>query len=308
MLNQNKTGLSIFDNFIVDYSLPKYQKPKDENKKLQGAAFGNSDLDGMADGGDWVFAAPPQINFSPDATITIGKAVVDSDGATNKKPSLFKRIISRCKRKKKEVVPPPPPPPKFTIEGFFTSIKNSKEEVEKITERLESYKKLLLHAKDCGQTAMFESLEKQLYVVRSETQLYGTGFKTCISEQQVVDFYKDSEKGIRLDWVKNYTRVIPEKVKDIKVKLDALFIFDNYVIMHYDPDTKSFAETEKEIAERKRKAGDPILFGVLKSSRRLYFVSDWVDEHCDLTLEQFIKKFGDDAVKANDITATIHNK
>jgi hypothetical protein len=36
------------------------------------------------------------------------------------------------------------------------------------------------------------------------------------------------------------------------------------------------------------KAKDPILFGVLKGTRNLYFIGDWIDEYCDLTLDKFL--------------------
>ena len=43
--------------------------------------------------------------------------------------------------------------------------------------------------------------------------------------------------------------------------------------------------TAKEI----EKAKDPILFGVIKESNKLFYVGDWIDEHCDLTLEKFLE-------------------
>jgi hypothetical protein len=64
-----------------------------------------------------------------------------------------------------------------------------------------------------------------------------------------------------------------------------LKIFDNYVILHFDPEGKSTQLTEEEIRRKK----DPILFGVFGESRRLYFIGDWKDEFCDLTLEELIK-------------------
>jgi len=60
----------------------------------------------------------------------------------------------------------------------------------------------------------------------------------------------------------------------------AAHLFDNYVILHFDPDDRGTDE------EARKAARDPVLFGVVKGSRVLYFVGDWVDELCDLTLEQ----------------------
>ena len=35
---------------------------------------------------------------------------------------------------------------------------------------------------------------------------------------------------------------------------------------------------------------DPILFGQLEfQPKRLYYIADWIDEHCDLTLDKFVE-------------------
>lgn len=47
--------------------------------------------------------------------------------------------------------------------------------------------------------------------------------------------------------------------------------------------------TQKE----KEKAKDPILFGVIQGSRKLYFIGDWIDDYCDLTLEKMMKTIKD---------------
>jgi hypothetical protein len=89
---------------------------------------------------------------------------------------------------------------------------------------------------------------------------------------------------------------------DTKARLDELKIFDNYVIMHYDPDGVNSSMTDEEVEEAKK---DPILFGVIAGSRKLYYIGDWVDEYCDLTLDAFIDEFGKDVINKNNITAEI---
>jgi hypothetical protein len=64
--------------------------------------------------------------------------------------------------------------------------------------------------------------------------------------------------------------------------------------MHHDPTGKSWAETE---AERKTRESDPVLFGVIEGRRRLYYVGDWDDEFCDLTLDEVADSLGRDSVK-----------
>lgn len=87
---------------------------------------------------------------------------------------------------------------------------------------------------------------------------------------------------LALTYLANYTRPVPQEVQDIKQKVDALCIFDNWVVLHYDPKNENNMLTQEEI----RKKRDPILFGVLGVSRKLYMIADWKDDHCDLTWEE----------------------
>ena len=158
--------------------------------------------------------------------------------------------------------------------------------------------KTIEQGKLSGQTSLKETLQEKLAAVKYENILYATGDVTTITEEQVVTFVKKSEKGIRLDWIKNFNRVIPSLIIDKKVEMDKLGVFDNYVIMHYDPNKKSYKETKEEFEKRK----DPILFGVIKDVNKLYYVGDWEDEFCNLTLTDFIDEFGQDGIDANNIT------
>ena len=99
------------------------------------------------------------------------------------------------------------------------------------------------------------------------------------------------EKGLRLDWVANFGRPIPAEVLARKVEADALKMFDNYVVLHYDPKESAFVLTPDEVARRK----DPILFGLLENSRKLYFIGDWKDDQCDLTMDEVAKVLGHQA-------------
>ena len=48
----------------------------------------------------------------------------------------------------------------------------------------------------------------------------------------------------------------------------------------------------KDLVRQKKKLKRrevPILFGVIKNSNKLYYLSDWKDEYCDLTLEEMFK-------------------
>jgi hypothetical protein len=147
-------------------------------------------------------------------------------------------------------------------------------------------------AKDSGQIALYEQFKKSEEVIKLENILYATSFKNYISEEKLIEFSSVCKKGLRLDWIKNFNRIIPQRVLDEKKLADTFKIFDNYVVLHYDPNGKSTKLTEEEIRRKK----DPILFGVFAKSRRLYFIGDWKDELCDLTFDDIVEKLGKDAL------------
>lgn len=62
--------------------------------------------------------------------------------------------------------------------------------------------------------------------------------------------------------------------------------------MYYDKEAKSYKQTEAEKESERRKRTDPILFGLISGSKNLYYIADWIDEYCDLTLEEFLKVSG----------------
>jgi hypothetical protein len=147
---------------------------------------------------------------------------------------------------------------------------------------------------------------QKLMVSGCELRLLEDGrFTKYVSEKQAVEFIKKSKRGLALDLMIDFPRAIPS---DVIAKFEAaeeLQVFDQYVILHYKPEeerpkvthTKESAkkarkvEKAKEIARKK----DPILFGLIRGSRNLYYIADWIDEKCDLTLEKMMAELGQEA-------------
>lgn len=182
---------------------------------------------------------------------------------------------------------------KMSIEEFFSSVRNSTVELKLVKDRAAGYERAMIRAKQGGQQALFEQLVSGLNAYKMESQLMAMGLFRYLNEADLVSFYKQSKRGLRLDWVRNFTRQIPQDVLDKKIRADEIGIFDNYAVLHYDPQTKSWAETQEEKNRRK----DPILFGLIEGRRRLYCVGDWKDEMCDLTLDEIADALGKEAVK-----------
>ena len=200
--------------------------------------------------------------------------------------SLTSRLWNWISRKKTEI--------KTKIETvkvqyvFNTILKNA-EELEAFNEKNKEYQKLIDNAKLTGQTALVEELEANKQCKLFENQLVTLKMTKCISEANILKFADKCEKGLKLDWIRNFTRVIPDEVIKQKIRCDELELFDNYVVLYFDPDNKATKLTKEEIEKKK----DPILFGVMRGSRKLYFVGDWKDDLCDLTFDQIVKQMSE---------------
>lgn len=320
MLNNDKTGLLIFDNFHIDFNLPKWQARNNSTTLGDSDSFSTSPRFNSsrrtATGGSFVISPVNDGIFLPvTGTVMSG----DVSGGEPKKASLFDRIFGREKKRKKaelERIQAQMQQPNFIVKEesapvveeisakeFFESVKNSAEELKLANDRFANYEKAIAHLKRTGQIAVLERMEYELDIHRAETQLYATGFTKVITEENVVEFAKKSCRDVRIDWIKNFTRLIPEAVIDAKEKCDANLIFDNYVIMHYDPYKDGSLKTLDDIKKEQEK--DPILFGVISGSTKLYYIGDWIDEYCDLTFDKLVQTLGEDAVKANDLTVDI---
>lgn len=211
-----------------------------------------------------------------------GNADRESNGS--KKEGIFGKIIaSFTERFKKKIEG------EIDIAEFFTNIKLlSKESAVKYRDRVTNYLQALRNAKMAGQTALLETLLREMIANKYESLLDAEGFYYAVKEEDVVRFAKKTEKGLKLSYIQNFGRPIPEDVVKTLAKANQLEVFDNYVVLYYDPKGEIYKETEKQRAKRK----DPILFGVISGSNKLYYIGDWIDEYCDLTLEKFVDTLG----------------
>jgi hypothetical protein len=182
-----------------------------------------------------------------------------------------------------------------SLDKIFNDIKTNLKNLELPENSLDFYIEQLKKAQDAGQTVLVEKLTKGIKEITVEKLLYTNEVVKYISEEDLVrfvDIHKVPEKILKLSWIKNYSRPIPDEVLEKKKTYDAKQVFDNYVILHLDISGDSAQMTEKE----KEKAKDPILFGVTQGSRKLYYVADWVDEYCDLTLDKVLEVLSKDTV------------
>ena len=182
------------------------------------------------------------------------------------------------------------------LKEFFDSIKSSVNTIEQkdVEEVLEKYFYVLKNAEKNNQVAFVEKIKDFAELLKYELILSQSKFNKFLTEEDVAKFYNIASSHEKykthlcLTYVKNFIKIIPTEVSELKNEADTLKVFDNYVIMHYDYDGSAVEDTKQE----KEKKKDPILFGLIRNSRKLYYIGDWVDDYCDLTLDVIIKKLG----------------
>lgn len=333
ILNNAKNRLRIFENAIVyDKELPKFKTLEeykrahrsDDKKSMNTFVFPNTNNEPIEimsyENLKNYFLSKTEINikdFNIDITEKMrdiankikGNArftVEDSSMMTitdNRKKSLvdnikdfFSKKIQQNKEKKIAN--------KFDVIKFFSDVKLSAEdEATKYRDRLAEYVNCIGIAEKSGQIALKEKLFNNLVINKYETILFSKGLVKAVTEETIVKLAKDSPKALALDYIQNYIRNIPISVIKKKLEIDQLEIFDNYVILHYDPNGVSYAQTNKEKEEKKKR--DPIMFGVIEGSTKLYYIDSWEDEYCDLTWDKMVDIIGKETIEKDFISETI---
>ena len=158
------------------------------------------------------------------------------------------------------------------------------DDIEKAAAQLKS---LIVKTRANGQMALASRLEDEHRAIIAETVLKKNGFHSYLTEKDAVELLQKSRAGIRIDFWNDYPDIVPESVLETKRKADALRVFDNWCVMHYDPDGSALRQMKDEEWRR-----DPILFGLVVGSDRLYFVSDWTTGTDDLTVDKVCRMLG----------------
>ena len=271
--------LEIFERFDTDNTLPKHRKspvPKEGQKYVFSPDYIENDSDDAEEKkpqGAFTYFSTPLFTSNP------------------KKTNLLKRFLQWFKRKPKPLAP----------EETYRIVFHNMEQLKEFEVKRDALEEVIQNAKLNGQVALVEELTHKRQTTIHEDALVILGYSRFVTESMLVELAERSDKAFRLDWVKNFTRIIPNHVTERKKKLDESLIFDNYAVLHYDPDGKGNKLTQAEIQAKK----DPILFGVVKNSRRLYFVADWIDTTCTLTFEELLKHFEQNNVQATPTTTTL---
>lgn len=175
-----------------------------------------------------------------------------------------------------------------SVEEFFNLVKMDKLKLKIVKNVLSQYELSIQRAEIAGQEALAEKLRDNVEIVKREIEAIIAGIDKYITVEQFEDLKKKATRGIEVTPIKNFTRHIPDKVIEKIASVRSKNVFDEFVVVHYDPQKKAVEMTKKEIAKKK----DPIVFGLIRDSGKMYFIADWIDEYCNLTLEEVVKITG----------------
>lgn len=235
---------------------------------------------------------------SKEASVSVGTLV-----------DKFKSLFGKGKKKQQKPVeskqePEAPAIEPIEIDVSMANLKDhilhtSTAEMTAYRIKVEEIRKKFLRA---GQYEKVKALDAAIGKIIEEQVLIDKGFTKYVEEEQMIKFLQTTERGALCNFMRYYEGIVPDDVIAKKEEVDALKIFDNYVICYYmDPKeaaAKATKKTEEKKVEKKRSARrDPILFGVIKNSRKLYYICDWVTDTDDLTLEVLEKALGETSKK-----------
>lgn len=186
----------------------------------------------------------------------------------------------------------------------FVKSKLNKLEESKLNKRLLTLQKFVVSAENLGQKALYEEFSRKIAITVREQELWACGIELFIGRDAVEKYIKKVRGvDVTISHLEGYARPIPEHVSKRIKRFQDLALFDNYWILYLDykdkidVDGKKKTEVVKTTKEKIREK-DPIVFGTQTYlPNKFYFIADWVDEHCDLTLDKLVE-----FVKADDPT------
>ncbi|MCM3109952.1 hypothetical protein [Lederbergia lenta] len=178
----------------------------------------------------------------------------------------------------------------FTATDYFEYVKSKKKStsLDQIQEFRENAIYLLEKYRKTNQIAGMKKLMFIINSIEKEEEAIRLGIDQFVYKQDIEDFISNvSSEVVKIIDLENYPREIPddiivefEKVKDI---------FDKFYVVFTD----YTGEVERQV-EKSRIDKDPILFGTFYDiekrslSEKFYYIGDWIDEYCDLTLEKMV--------------------
>lgn len=337
LLTNDKKHVEILTSIRVDKSLPKYRMMNeasggDTDKRLNSNNINITSFDTnnylvktnealtyenlkkfltekVENVTDFNINVTATLNSILDRTTMNGVSFISNDPIVINKSNetLWSTIVSYFKKNKKNKKEETKQK-KFDVIKFFSEVHGLVEnkEAEKYINRVAEYIECIGYTETTGQIALKEKLIKGLIINKLESVLFAKGMYKAINEDVIVELAQNAPNHLSLDYIENYVRNIPIEAIKKKIEADNLQVFDNYCILYYDENGESYAMTNKEKERKIQKLKDPIMFGLINGSNKLYFIADWVDEYCNLTFEKMTEIVGKEVIEKGFLTEKIN--
>lgn len=174
---------------------------------------------------------------------------------------------------------------------YFKFVKSKIKETDLpvIQTRLLKVQKLLKNFEEMGQEAPFETLMVELFKLTKHAEAIGSGYTKVVEKSDIDRFMgmvNVDNRIVKYEDFTNFPRPVPKKNQKKILDAKKTGVFDSFKILFLDYSNENLKSTKQKIVEK-----DPIVFGVYKEDpSKHFFITDWVDEVCDLTLLQFVDK------------------
>lgn len=181
----------------------------------------------------------------------------------------------------------------LTPSQYFEMLKEKKEKStdDYLNNLYDNCMELLNKAVITGQTKVMKKIIFHLDAIEREREIIKMGVDTFIYRDDIEEYIDHISKDVvKIIELENYEREIPDEIVNaiaqVKDKFDMFYVlFTDYT-----------GKVERQVVKERRDK-DPILFGTFEDNDsstiidRFYYIGDWVDEYCDLTLDKMVAEF-----------------
>lgn len=178
---------------------------------------------------------------------------------------------------------------------YFSYVKSklNKTQLKKLKSRLTKLQTLVKSAEETGQKALYEEFSKMLVVAVRESEAAACGHDVYVNKKDINKFMnlvtedqQSRRNPIRFKKLEEFPRAIPTKIRKIIKSVQSKQLFDELHILYLDYTGEEIKSNKEKIREK-----DPVLFGKFAyDDEKYYFIADWIDDYCDLTLSSFVDK------------------
>lgn len=185
---------------------------------------------------------------------------------------------------------------KLTAKDLFDSLKKSQEfiDFDTLNRNEANLVTMSQNVLNSGQSKLAKVLHFNLRCIEKERMILDNfpELTTYMNKQEFFNYTnKVQERDVVVSLLREFPREVPEDIALKVSQIKELNIFDDFLIVYTD----YTGEVRSAIAEEEREK-DPIIFGIFIIESdiliydRFYFIADWVDEFCDLTMDTLVSE------------------